>query len=158
MVVILWVEHPDGRTAITVPNIAASDVGPITDAVADASESAAQTGSGCRTSAVADHPTEDTLTDLGRRYGIDKATVLRLIRQAGEPVRYPRFSASETARLVELYEAGLPQKDIAERLSRSQSAVCHCLQRLGLVEYLNPNQVMRYELRSTDRGAPASIA
>jgi transposase len=48
-----------------------------------------------------------------------------MIRQAGERVRYPRFSADETARLVELYEAGLSQKDIAERLGRSPSAVWH---------------------------------
>jgi DNA-binding NarL/FixJ family response regulator len=56
-----------------------------------------------------------------------------MIRQAGERVRYPRFSADETARLVELYEAGLSQKDIAERLGRSPSAVWHCLRRAGLL-------------------------
>jgi transposase-like protein len=56
-----------------------------------------------------------------------------MIRQAGERVRYPRFSADETARLVELYEAGLSQKDIAERLGRSPSAVWHCLRWAGLL-------------------------
>jgi hypothetical protein len=40
-------------------------------------------------------------------------------------------NATETARLVQLYGAGLPQKDIAQRLGRSPSAVWHCLRRLG---------------------------
>jgi DNA-binding CsgD family transcriptional regulator len=54
-----------------------------------------------------------------------------LVRQAGERVRHPRLSATEIARLVQLYEAGLPQKDIAQRLGRSPRAVWHCLRRLG---------------------------
>ncbi|HEY6682701.1 MAG TPA: hypothetical protein VI030_07000, partial [Propionibacteriaceae bacterium] len=57
-----------------------------------------------------------TAAELGRRYGIAKSSVLRLVRQAGERVRHPRLSATDTARLVQLYEAGLPQKDIAQRL------------------------------------------
>jgi DNA-directed RNA polymerase specialized sigma24 family protein len=71
--------------------------------------------------------------ELGRRYGIDKKSVVRLVRQAGKPVRHQRMTADETARIVELYEAGLTQKEIGERLGRSPSAVWHCLRRLGLV-------------------------
>jgi len=82
---------------------------------------------------VAEYRTGATAADLGRRYGLAKTTVLRLIRQAGERVRHPRFSIAETARLVELYESGLAQKEIAERLDRSPSAVWHCLRRLGLL-------------------------
>jgi hypothetical protein len=48
-----------------------------------------------------------TAAALGRRHGLAKSSVLRLVRQAGERVRPPRFSVDETARLVELYEAGL---------------------------------------------------
>lgn len=77
--------------------------------------------------------TGTTSAELGRRDGIAKSSVLRLVRQAGEQVRHPRLSVAETARLVELYEAGLPQKDIAERLDRSPSAVWHCLRRAGLL-------------------------
>jgi predicted transcriptional regulator len=58
---------------------------------------------------------------------------MRLVRQAGERVRRPRLSVTEAARVGQLYEAGLRQKDIAERLGRSPSAVWHCLHRLGLV-------------------------
>ena len=54
----------------------------------------------------------------------------------GNPVRYPRFSTAETAQLVALYEAGLSQVNIAERLGRSPSAVWYCLQRKA--EYANP--------------------
>jgi DNA-binding IclR family transcriptional regulator len=72
-----------------------------------------------------------TVAELGRRYGIAKSSVLRLVRHAGQPVRHLRLSTTETARLVQLYEAGLPQKEIAELLGRSPSAVWHCLRRLG---------------------------
>jgi hypothetical protein len=84
-----------------------------------------------------------TAADLGRRYGVAKTTILRLIRQAGEPVRYPRLSLDETASVRTLYEAGLTQKDIAERLGRSPSAVWHCLRRLGLVEGNAPVRRLR---------------
>ncbi|HEY6686215.1 MAG TPA: helix-turn-helix domain-containing protein [Propionibacteriaceae bacterium] len=80
---------------------------------------------------VAEYVAGTTAAELGRRYGIAKSSVLRLVRQAGERVRHPRLSATDTARLVQLYEAGLPQKDIAQRLGRSPSAVWHCLRRLG---------------------------
>jgi DNA-binding NarL/FixJ family response regulator len=76
---------------------------------------------------VAEYVAGTTAAELGRRYGIAKSSV----RQAGERVRHPRLTATETARLIQLYEAGLPQKDIAQRLGRSPSAVWHCLRRLG---------------------------
>jgi transposase-like protein len=81
---------------------------------------------------VAEYVAGTTAAELGRRYGIAKNSVLQLVRQAGEGVRYPRLSASETAQLVALYDAGLGQKDIAERLGRTPSAVWHWLRRLGL--------------------------
>jgi transposase len=82
---------------------------------------------------VAEYATGTTAAELARRYGLAKTTVARLIRQAGELVRHPRFSPAETARLVKLHEAGLTQKAIAERLGRSQSAAWHRLRRLGRV-------------------------
>ena len=74
-----------------------------------------------------------TSAELGRRYGLAKSSVLRLVREAGERVRHTRLSTIETHQLVALYEAGLSQKDIAERLGRSPSAVWHFLCRQGLV-------------------------
>jgi transposase-like protein len=82
---------------------------------------------------VAEYVRGSTAADVGRRYGLAKNSVLALVRQAGERVRHPRLSKSETAQLVELYEAGLSQKDIADRLGRSPSAVWHCLRRGGLL-------------------------
>jgi hypothetical protein len=66
-------------------------------------------------------------------YGIAKSSVLGLVRQAREQVRHPRLSTTQTAVPVALYEAGLSQVDIAERLGRRPSAVWHCLRRLGFV-------------------------
>jgi DNA-directed RNA polymerase specialized sigma24 family protein len=82
---------------------------------------------------VAEYRTGTTAAELGQRYGLAKGTVLRLVRQAGVAVRHPRFSADEAARLVALYEAGLPQTEIAKRLERSPTAVWHRLRRLGLI-------------------------
>ena len=82
---------------------------------------------------VAEYAAGTTAAELARRYGLAKTTVARLIRQAGELLRHPRFSPAETARLVKLHEVGLTQKAIAERLGRSQSAVWHRLRRLGRV-------------------------
>jgi DNA-binding CsgD family transcriptional regulator len=80
---------------------------------------------------VAEYSAGITAAELGHRYGIAKSSLLLLVRHAGQPVRHLRLSAAETARLVQLYEAGLPQKEIAQRLGRSPSAVWHCLRRLG---------------------------
>jgi DNA-binding NarL/FixJ family response regulator len=82
---------------------------------------------------VAEYAGGTTAADLDQQYGLAKSSVLRLVRQAGERVRRPRLSVTEAARVGQLYEAGLRQKDIAERLGRSPSAVWHCLHRLGLV-------------------------
>jgi DNA-binding NarL/FixJ family response regulator len=82
---------------------------------------------------VAEYAAGTPSAELGHRYRIAKSSVLRLIRQAGKNVRYPRMTADQTAHLLELYRAGLPQKDIAERLGRSPGAIWHCLRRLRLV-------------------------
>jgi Winged helix-turn-helix DNA-binding len=66
--------------------------------------------------------------------------MLRLVCHSGERVQHPRFSASETAPLVELFEAGLTQKDIAERLRRSPTAVWYCLRRAGSVSGPEPER------------------
>jgi Winged helix-turn-helix DNA-binding len=71
--------------------------------------------------------------ELGRRYDIAKSSVVRLVRDAGERVRHPRLSTGETVQLIALYQAGLSQVDIAERLGRSPSAVWHCLRRAGYI-------------------------
>jgi DNA-binding NarL/FixJ family response regulator len=58
---------------------------------------------------------------------------VRLVREAGERVRHARLSTAQTAQLIALHEAGLSQKDIAERLGRSPSAVWHYVRRMGFV-------------------------
>jgi hypothetical protein len=67
---------------------------------------------------VAEYSAGTTAAELGHRHGIAKSSLLRLVRHVGQPVRHLRLSAAETARLVQLYGAGLPQKDIAQRLGR----------------------------------------
>jgi len=57
---------------------------------------------------VAEYAAGTTAAELSQRYGIAKSSVLRLLRQVGELVRHPRIDPAETARLIQLYEAGLP--------------------------------------------------
>ena len=83
---------------------------------------------------VAEYLAGRTAAKVGEQYGLAKSSVLELVRQAGKSVRHSRLSAHETAQLVALYKAGLPQKDITKRLGRTPSAVWHCLRRrAGLV-------------------------
>lgn len=82
---------------------------------------------------VSEYAAGATAAELGQCYGLAKSSVLQLVRQAGEPVRHPRLSANEKAQLLSLHRAGLSQREIAERLARSPSAVWHCLRRLRLV-------------------------
>ena len=44
--------------------------------------------------------------EVGLRYGLAKSSVLTLIRMAGVSVRYPRLSAADVARVVELHAEG----------------------------------------------------
>jgi DNA invertase Pin-like site-specific DNA recombinase len=71
--------------------------------------------------------------ELGRRYGIGKATVLRLLHGAAVPVRYPRLSDADITQVVKLYQQGVRQAEIARRVGRSPDAVWHVLNREGLV-------------------------
>jgi DNA-binding NarL/FixJ family response regulator len=82
---------------------------------------------------IAEYAAGTTAAELGKRYGIAKSSVLRLLREAGERVRHPRLSTDETAEVARLFKSGLPQRDIAKLLERSPSAVWHCLRRAGLV-------------------------
>jgi Helix-turn-helix domain len=76
---------------------------------------------------------ERLVADYAAGTSIAKSSVVQLVREAGERVRHPRLSTTETAQLVALYEAGLSQVDIAEQLGRSPSAVWHVLRRMGLI-------------------------
>lgn len=82
---------------------------------------------------VAEYAAGTPAAELGRRYGVAKSTVLTLLRVADVSVRYPRLSAADVARVVELYGQGMPQTEIAVQVGRSPGAVWHVLQRAGLV-------------------------
>ena len=68
---------------------------------------------------VAEYVAGTTAAELGRRHGLAKSKVLRLVRQAGERVRHQRLSRSETARLVQLYRAGRNRKTSPNGLAKA---------------------------------------
>jgi hypothetical protein len=76
---------------------------------------------------VAEYVAGTTAAELDQRYGLARSTVLRLVRAAGERARQQRFNESETREVVRLFESGLSQTDVARLISRSPSAVWHCL-------------------------------
>lgn len=79
---------------------------------------------------VAEYAGGTTAAEIGQRYGLAKNSILRLVRQAGG---YGIRGSAPLRRLswLQCMRAGPPQKEIAQRLGRSQSAVWHCRQRWG---------------------------
>jgi IS30 family transposase len=69
--------------------------------------------------------------EVSQRYGVAKSTVLRLLRQASVPVRFPRLSSADADRIADMYVRGMPQTEIAKAVKRSPSAVWHVLRRQG---------------------------
>ena len=51
---------------------------------------------------VAEYATGVTAAVLAKRYDVAKSTVLRHVREAGAPVRYPRFSETDRVLAIEL--------------------------------------------------------
>jgi hypothetical protein len=70
---------------------------------------------------VAEYAGGTTAAEIGQRYGLAKS-ILRLVREAG---RYGIRGSAPLRRLSwsQCMRAGPPQKEIAQRLGRSQSAV-----------------------------------
>jgi hypothetical protein len=77
-------------------------------------------------------------TKLGRRAGSSlrstawPGTVLTLVRTHGVAVRHPRLTAAECARIVELYQGGITQVEIANQFGRNPSLIWHVLERAGM--------------------------
>ena len=74
-----------------------------------------------------------TAAELGRRYGVAKSSVLRILHGSPVPVRYRRFSEADITQVVTLYRQGVPQAEIAKQVGRGAGAVWHILERAGLV-------------------------
>jgi hypothetical protein len=80
---------------------------------------------------VAEYVAGTPAAELGRRYGVAKSTVLTVLRVAGVSVRYPRLSAADGARVVELYGQGLPQTEIAARWAEADATTLDVLHDKG---------------------------
>jgi hypothetical protein len=85
-----------------------------------------------RAALAADYETGLPTTELTTRYGLAKGTVLRLIEEAGIPMRRRGLSqeTAEQARL--LYESGLSLAAVGERLSQVPTSVSRALKRMGV--------------------------
>src|SRR4051812_7406775 len=58
--------------------------------------------------------------ELAERYDVARSAVIQFLRSCGVTVRRPRLTEQELAEIVALYQDGVRQIDIAERLGRTK--------------------------------------
>ncbi len=80
---------------------------------------------------LADYQAGRTGRELADQYGLARSTVIKLLRQHGVAVRYPRITPDAAAEMVRLYRAGIRQMDIAARFGRDPGNIWHVLKRAG---------------------------
>lgn len=71
--------------------------------------------------------------ELADRYGVARSAVIQFLRSQGVSIRRKRLSEADMALIVELYQAGERQVDIAARVGRDKRVIWHALRRAGLV-------------------------
>jgi hypothetical protein len=82
---------------------------------------------------VAAYQAGTTAAELAHHWAVSKSALLAQLRSAGVSIRYPRLTASELLRIVELYQQGARQIEIACAVGRSSGTIWHALERAGLV-------------------------
>jgi hypothetical protein len=82
---------------------------------------------------VADYGAGMPTTQLTVKYGLSKASVLRLLHEAGVEMRRQPFSEQEVAEAVRLYASGLSVAAISARLGGHPSKVWRALRAGGVI-------------------------
>lgn len=72
-----------------------------------------------------------TAEAVGQQYEISKASVLRILDEAGVKRRLQRMDEAEVAEAMRLYTTGLSLAHVGERLGRDASTVHKALKRAG---------------------------
>lgn len=73
-----------------------------------------------------------TVDDLVRRHDLGRASVRRLLKEAGVPMKRAALSKEQRLQAVALYESGLSIREVALTLGRSKTTVQDCLTRSGV--------------------------
>lgn len=81
---------------------------------------------------IADYEAGAESTELTKRYGLGKGTVLSLLRGSGTTIRHQGLTDAETTRAVALYASGLSVVAVADRVGRPMSTVYLALKRAGV--------------------------
>ena len=71
-------------------------------------------------------------TELTRRYGLGKGTVLRLLREQGVVLRHQPLDAQSLAEAITLYQAGWSLARIGTRMQRQPTVIRDVLERSGV--------------------------
>ncbi|MFI5708970.1 helix-turn-helix domain-containing protein [Kribbella sp. NPDC051620] len=69
---------------------------------------------------------------IGTLFCLSKRSVIKILREAGVKVRYPRMTEAELRRATMLYNSGSSLVEVGNRLGRDHSTIHKALQRAGV--------------------------
>jgi len=87
---------------------------------------------GIRAQLVRDYEAGIPITELTENYRLSKASVLRLLRDAGVSMRRQGLDPEQTAEAVRLYGSGLSLVRVGERLGFGPTSVANALRAAGI--------------------------
>jgi hypothetical protein len=81
---------------------------------------------------VADYEAGQSTPALEAKYGVAKATVLKLLEEHGVTMRHQLMTETETAEAIQLYQQGWSLARVGEHLGRNPSTIQGVLRRAGV--------------------------
>ncbi|MFC5265879.1 helix-turn-helix domain-containing protein [Kribbella qitaiheensis] len=69
---------------------------------------------------------------IGSMFSLSKKSVVKVLREAGINVRYPRMTESELRRATMLYNDGYSLVEVGRRLGRDHSTIYKAMKRAGM--------------------------
>ncbi|MFD3399831.1 helix-turn-helix domain-containing protein [Kribbella sp. NPDC058693] len=81
---------------------------------------------------VAEYEAGASSAAIGSLFSLSKKSVVKVLREAGIKVRYPRMTESELRRATMLYNDGCSLVEVGKRLGRDHSTIYKSLKRAGM--------------------------
>lgn len=81
---------------------------------------------------VAEYEAGGSSESISALFCLSKRSVIKILREAGVKIRYPRTTEAELRRATILYNQGCSLVEVGKRLERDHSAIHKALQRAGV--------------------------
>ncbi|MFC9692288.1 helix-turn-helix domain-containing protein [Kribbella sp. NPDC056951] len=81
---------------------------------------------------VAEYEAGGSSASIGALFSLSKRSVIKILREAGVKVRYPRMTEAELRRAIALYNSGSSLLEVGNRLGRDHSTIHKALKRHGV--------------------------